>query len=98
MTFNLSPELDELRASVRKFVTAELEPLAKVIDETGDMPREAIELLARNGYLGMRLDETYGGAGVGLTQYCLVLEELARSHRAYTTLVATTSGNTPIAI
>jgi acyl-CoA dehydrogenase len=98
MTLSLTPELEELRASVRKFVAAKLEPLAKVIDETGDMPGEAVELLAANGYLGMRLDAQYGGAGVGLTHYCLVLEELARSHRAYTTLVATTSGNTPTAI
>jgi acyl-CoA dehydrogenase len=94
----LTPELEEVRQAVRKFVTSELEPLAKVIDETADMPEEAVALLARNGYLGMRLDDAYGGAGVGLSHYCLVLEELARSHRAYTTLVAATSGNTPTAI
>ena len=98
MNITLTPELEELRAAVRKFVTAELEPLARVIDDTGEMPEEAVTLLARNGYLGMRLDEAYGGAGVGLSHYCLVLEELARSHRAYTTLVGTTSGNTPTAI
>lgn len=98
MNITLGPEAEEARTAVRKFVAGELEPLAKVIDDTGEMPREAIALLARNGYLGMRLHERYGGAGMGLAQYCLVLEELSRSHRAFTTVVGATSGNTPTAI
>ena len=66
MNISLGPELEELRAAVRKFVTSELEPLARVIDDTGEFPAEAMQLLAKNGYLGMRLNEAYGGAGVGL--------------------------------
>ncbi len=98
MNISLGPEAEESRAAVRKFVTSELEPLARVIDETGAFPQDALTLLARNGYLGMRLDEAYGGAGVGLAHYCLVLEELSRSHRVYTTVVGATSGITPTAI
>src|SRR5689334_6237099 len=98
MKISLGPELEEVRAAVREFVSGELEPLAKVIDETGEFPAKAMQLLAKNGYLGMRLGEKYGGAGVGLAQYCLVLEELSRSHRVYTVVVGATSGNTPTAI
>ncbi len=98
MNVALGPELEEMRGAVRQFVNDELEPLASVIDETGEVPAEAITLLARAGYLGMRIDEAYGGAGAGLSQYCLVLEELGRCHRAFTTVVGATSGNTPLAI
>jgi acyl-CoA dehydrogenase len=98
MNISLGPEAEEARAAVRKFVASELEPLAKVIDETGEFPDAAMTLLARNGYLGMRLGEAYGGAGIGVAEYCMVLEELSRSHRVYTTVVLATSGNTPTAI
>ncbi|MES2562282.1 MAG: acyl-CoA dehydrogenase family protein [Pseudomonadota bacterium] len=98
MNISLGPDAEDARAAVRKFVSTQLEPLARVIDETGEFPQAALSLLARNGYLGMRLNEAYGGAGAGLSQYCMVLEELSRSHRAYTTVVGATSGNTPTAI
>ena len=98
MTIKLTPELEEARAAIRKFVDNELEPWAKVIDDTGEIPAEVTTLLAKNGYLGLRLDETYGGAGVGLAYYCLVLEEMGRSHRGFSTIVGATSGNTPLAI
>jgi acyl-CoA dehydrogenase len=98
MNISLGSDAEEARRAVRKFVSLELEPLARVIDETGAFPQEALSLLARNGYLGMRLNEAYGGAGAGISHYCMVLEELSRSHRAYTTVVGATSGNTPTAI
>lgn len=98
MNISLGPDAEEARPAVRKFVSTELEPLARVIDETGAFPQEALSLLARNGYLGMRLNEACGGAGADISQYCMVLEELSRSHRAYTTVVGATSGNTPTAI
>jgi acyl-CoA dehydrogenase len=91
-------DLESLRATVRRFTERELEPWAQVIDETGECPPEVNDLLARNGYLGLRLPESVGGANIGLMAYCLVLEEFSRSHRVFTTLVLATSGLTPIAI
>src|ERR1043166_8027216 len=98
MTIKLTPELEEARAAIRKFVDNELEPWAKVIDDTGELPAGGTTLLQKKGYLGLALEETYGGAGVGLAYYCLVLEEMGRSHRGFSTIVGATSGNTPLAI
>lgn len=98
MSATLTPELEQMRAALRKFTTNELEPWARVIDETDEVPEEVPRLLARNGYLGMRVDEQYGGGGLGLAPYCLALEEFSRSHRVFTTIVAASSGNTPLAI
>ena len=98
MSITLSPELEQMRATMRKFVTKELEPLARIIDETGEVPDHVPALLAKNGYLGMRVDERYGGGGLGLAHYCLALEEFSRAHRVYTNIMGGSSGNTPLAI
>ena len=98
MDYELSPELQQMRATLRRFTERELEPWASVIDRTGETPREVTQLLARNGYLGLRLSESYGGAGLGLFASCLTLEEFSRSHRVFTLEVGATSGLTPTAI
>ena len=98
MTVRLTPELEEMRAALRKFTMQELEPWARKIDETGEVPSEVPRLLQKHGYLGMRIDEAYGGGGVGLAAYCLALEEFSRSHRVFTIEVGASSGITPFAI
>jgi acyl-CoA dehydrogenase len=98
MDVELSPELDELRAAVRRFVGREMEPLARQMDATGEAPAEVVTRLRDGGYLGMRLAEADGGGGVGLFAYCLTLEELSRSHRYFTLVLDYSSGLTPGAI
>ena len=98
MKFELSPELEELRAAVRKFAEHELEPLARQMDETGVLPDEVLPLLARQGYLSVRLPESVGGMGMGLMPYCVMLEELSRTHRIFGQLAFAGGGMTPIAI
>ncbi len=98
MELNCTPGLAEMRPSVRRFVTERLEPIARRIDATGEVPDSALEELRGQGYLGMRLPADAGGAGVDLATYCLVMEEVARSHRAFTLMLDASSGLTPIAI
>lgn len=97
MKIELTPELEELRAQVRRFVERELEPLARVIDSTGAIPEKAWDVMREAGYLGMRLPEEYGGTSATLSQMCVVAEELSRSHRVFTGLLDATSGLTPSA-
>ena len=98
MNINCTPELAEMRPLVRRFVTEILEPLTRQIDATGEVPAEAMVHMRQQGYLGMRLAQDWGGGGFDLSTYCLVMEEVARSHRIYTLMLDTTSGLTPIAI
>jgi len=97
MKIELTPELEEMRAQVRRFTQRELEPVAAEIDATGEIPQKAWDLMRDAGYLGMRLPEEYGGASASLSAMCLVLEELSRSHRVFTGLLDATSGLTPSA-
>ncbi|MDO9436356.1 acyl-CoA dehydrogenase family protein [Hydrogenophaga sp.] len=98
MEQSCTPELAEMRPAIRRFVTERLEPVALKIDATGEVPAAAREELHSQGYLGMRLPEALGGGGFDLSTYCLVVEEVARSHRIFTLMMDASSGLTPIAI
>ena len=98
MQLEITPELAEVRAALRKFTSEKLEPLALEIDRTGEVPQKAIDLLREQGYFGMRLPAEHGGGGFDLMTYCLALEEFSRSHRMFTILLDATSGLNPIAI
>src|SRR4051794_34113166 len=98
MQIEITPELGELRAALRRFTTETLEPIALEIDRTGEVPARALEVLREQGYLGMRLPAEFGGGGFDLATYCLALEEFSRSHRMFTLLLDATSGLNPIAI
>jgi alkylation response protein AidB-like acyl-CoA dehydrogenase len=41
-------------------------------------PHKAYQLICERGYMGFMLPEEYGGSGGGVTEYCILLEELAR--------------------
>jgi len=98
MMAELPDEYREIRDAARKFTETVLEPFVPQIDETGEVPKDVVRLMAENGYLGMRLSEEHGGAGLSLFPYCLVLEEFSRSHRIFTLIAIGTSGLTPATI
>ena len=98
ISLEISPDLASLRGTVRRFTSERLEPIAEAIDRTGEIPDDAVRLLRDQGYLGMRLPAAFGGGDSDLATYCVVMEELARSHRVFTLLLDSTSGLTPIAI
>ncbi len=79
MDFTLSDEQLALQQSVRKFAQQELPDIARQIEES-DEPA-SIELRRRFGelgYLGVNLDEQYGGAGMSHLDAVIVLEEIAK--------------------
>ncbi|MDO8280727.1 MAG: acyl-CoA dehydrogenase family protein [Burkholderiaceae bacterium] len=98
MQLEISPELAELRPLVRRFTRERLEPLAMEIDRTGEVPDAAVNLLREQGYLGMRVPVEHGGMGADFATYCMVVEEVSRSHRVFALILDYTSGLTPLAI
>ncbi|MDM0032464.1 acyl-CoA dehydrogenase family protein [Variovorax sp. J22P271] len=98
MQLDINPDLAEMRPTVRRFVTEQLEPMALQIDALGEVPAQVLGALQAQGYLGMRLPANLGGAEADLSTYCLVMEELGRSHRVFTLMLDASSGLTPIAI
>ncbi len=75
---SFTPEQENFRRTVARFVDAEVVPQAEAIDERGEFPRELFKRIGAQGWLGLRYPERYGGADADMTTYCLLAEELAR--------------------
>jgi alkylation response protein AidB-like acyl-CoA dehydrogenase len=73
-----TPEQEQFRRSVARFVDAEVVPAAQGLDERAEFPRALFRRVGELGYLGLRYPEAYGGAGADMVTYCLFAEELAR--------------------
>lgn len=79
MDFALSEEQLALQQSVRKFAQQELPEIAQQIEENDEPPSLQVrKRFAELGYLGVNLDEQYGGAGMSHLDAVIVLEEVAK--------------------
>jgi len=74
----LTDEQRMLEQTVREFAQAEVKPLARHLDETGEFPRETFRKAAELGLTGVALPEEYGGAGFDQVSYAIVIEEISR--------------------
>jgi len=66
------------RRSVAAFVAKEITPYVTELEEDGQIPREIFKMLGDLGFLGVRLSEEYGGAGLDFLYTSVLLEELVR--------------------
>jgi (2S)-methylsuccinyl-CoA dehydrogenase len=75
----LDDTMDEMRASIRRFVEAKVKPKAHEWHLANDyVPMEIIDELASLGVFALTLPEQYGGMGLGKVSMCVVSEELSR--------------------
>jgi acyl-CoA dehydrogenase family protein 9 len=61
--------------SIRRYAAEHIDDAR--IDAEGHMPHEILTTLAELGVFGIIVPEEYGGAGMSVTAYCKVLEEIA---------------------
>jgi acyl-CoA dehydrogenase len=78
MDFTFSEELEMVRGMARDFTDQEVRPLAEQIEREHRVPRELMNRMAELGLMGVAIPEEYGGAGLGETGLCVVMEELTR--------------------
>ena len=78
LSFDLGETADMLRASVADFVAAEISPRAAEIDETNEFPTDLWRKMGELGVLGVTVEETYGGAGMGYLEHVVAVEEISR--------------------
>jgi alkylation response protein AidB-like acyl-CoA dehydrogenase len=55
-----------------------IKPHADEVDAQGAFPREAIEALGREGFLGLTIAPEYGGMGQSLRVACAVLDQISQ--------------------
>ena len=73
-----TPDHDELRSAVRRFVDKELVPNVDEWEEKGYFPDWVFERCGELGFLGLHYPERWGGAGGDLAAEIVFVEELAR--------------------
>ena len=78
MSFELSEEHREFRASVRDFAQAEITPYAAEWDRKHHFPVETVQKMGQLGLFGLTAPEQYGGAGGDFTSLCVAIEEIGR--------------------
>jgi butyryl-CoA dehydrogenase len=87
-----------VRDMVRAFAREEVAPVASRFDAAGEFPWDNVKRMAELGLLGIPWSEELGGAGLDLTSYMLVIEEMAKvdASHAITISAHTTLGTSPI--
>ena len=79
-------ELKLLRDTIRSFVTRELQPIERLVDEQDAIPPAHYERLRARavelGLLGLAYPVEYGGSGLGAVAQCVVREEFGKSSDA----------------
>src|SRR5262247_3848734 len=73
----LTDEQCAMRDLVRSVARDRIAPLAAHVDETEAYPAEQLELLGKQGLMGLYIPEAYGGSGMGALAFCIAVEEIA---------------------
>jgi alkylation response protein AidB-like acyl-CoA dehydrogenase len=76
--FDLAPEHELLRETVRTFAVERIAPVAEELDREKRFPYELVAELAELGLMGMTIPEEYEGAGADTLSYAIAIEELTR--------------------
>jgi alkylation response protein AidB-like acyl-CoA dehydrogenase len=98
MDFDLSPDHELIRRTVREFAEGEIAPVAEELDRTKSFPYEIVAQLGKLGMMGIPFPQEYGGGGGDTLAYALAVEELTRvdSSVAITLCAHTSLGTQPI--
>ena len=75
---DLTEEQKLIVDTVREFVEKEVIPVADEMEHKDEFPEKIVEQMKEMGLFGMMVPEEYGGLGMPLTVYALVIVELAR--------------------
>ncbi|MFE0852158.1 acyl-CoA dehydrogenase family protein [Streptomyces mutabilis] len=68
----------QLRARVRAFAESKVAPRVAEMERTAAVETELAVAIARQGWIGVTIDEAYGGMGAGHLAKTLIIEELSR--------------------
>jgi alkylation response protein AidB-like acyl-CoA dehydrogenase len=78
---SLTEKTDEQKAiteMVRQFVDNEVLPIAEEHDHEDKFPEQLVEQMKELGLFGVTIPDEYGGMGLDLTTYAMIVEELSR--------------------
>ena len=76
--FGLTPELEQLRDTVRRLAREKVQPRSREVDLTGEYPSDWFDSFKSAGLLGLAIPEEFGGSGAGILALAIAVEEVAK--------------------
>jgi alkylation response protein AidB-like acyl-CoA dehydrogenase len=73
-----TPEQEQILETVRRFVDREVMPTASSFEHADTYPTPLVERMKELGLFGATIPAEYGGMGLDVTTYAMIVEELAR--------------------
>jgi alkylation response protein AidB-like acyl-CoA dehydrogenase len=92
VNLGLSEEQAAVRQLAKEFVDREIAPHVAAWDRAEEVDRSVVKKLGELGFLGLTVDEEYGGSGGDHLAYCLVTEELGRGDSSVRGIVSVSLG------
>jgi acyl-CoA dehydrogenase len=74
-----SSDISEIRTAVRQLCAQYGEDYWLELDRTRGYPTEFVDELTRSGFLTVLIPDAYGGAGLGVYEASIIMEEVCRS-------------------
>ena len=78
MNFNLTTEQKLIKQTAADFSRDELKDGAVDRDKNKIWPKEQIKKMADLGFMGMMVEEKWGGSGLDTISYCIAMEEISK--------------------
>jgi len=79
MDFNLSKDQLLWQRLAREFAQSRVAPMAREMDEAGEMPLSLVSEMSTLGLLGSTLPKEFGGSEMDHLSQALIYEELGRA-------------------
>src|SRR3954452_12810775 len=76
--YEKTDEQKAITEMVRQFVDEQIIPVAEHYDHEDEFPDAVVEQMKELGLFGVTIPEEYGGMGLDLTTYAMIVEEVSR--------------------
>jgi alkylation response protein AidB-like acyl-CoA dehydrogenase len=93
MDFELSKEQKDIQKAAREFAEGMFPEYAEECDLQEVFPKELWKKACELGFIGVCIDEPYGGAGLGILEYALITEQFCRIDAGCGSILLTTLGS-----
>ena len=79
LSFDHGEDMAALRDAIREFASAEIAPRAAEIDRSDQFPMDLWRKMGDLGLLGLTVEESLGGSGLGSLAHIIAMEEISRA-------------------
>ncbi len=93
MNFELTDEQKDVKKAAREFAEGMFPEVAEECDINETFPRALWKKACDLGFVGVFIDEAYGGPGLGLLENILIMEEFCRVDAGCASVLLTTLGS-----